>query len=80
MLDLPYNNLLDNAYKEAIDYVKGLSNSERPRYIMISDFDVFELYTGEVFDREKGLIKRFSLPDLPTTSNELFTRNTAHTR
>ena len=61
----PDKNLLDKAYKEAIDYVKDLPDSERPRYIMISDFNIFELYNGDVRDREEGLIKRFSLPDLP---------------
>ncbi len=56
---------LDAAYDQAMKCAENLCNSKRPRYIMISDFNVFELYDGEVCDREKGLIKRFSLPDLP---------------
>lgn len=56
---------LDDAYDQAMEYVKNLCNSKRTRYIMISDFKLFELYDGEVLDREKGLIKFFSLPDLP---------------
>ncbi len=59
------NKNLDDAYKQAMEYVENLCKSKRPRYIMISDFNVFELYDGEVCDRGKGLIKCFSLLDLP---------------
>ncbi len=56
---------LDAAYKQAMEYVENLCKSKCPRYIMISDFNVFELYDGEVCDREKGLIESFSLSNLP---------------
>lgn len=56
---------LDAAYKQAMEHVENLCNSKRPRYIMISDFNAFELYHAEVCDRGKGLIKSFSLLDLP---------------
>ena len=59
------NKSLDDAYEQAMEYVENLCKSKRPRYIMISDFNVFELYDGEACDRRKGLIKCFSLLDLP---------------
>ena len=61
----PGKNLLDDAYNQAMKCVENLPDSKRPRYIMISDFNIFELYDGDVRDREEGLIKCFSLPDLP---------------
>lgn len=50
---------LDKAYKQAGEYSDALEDSERPRYILVSDFQTFELY-----DRDERDVLKFSLPDL----------------
>lgn len=54
------NNLAD-AYEQAGDYFDGLPESERPRYILVSDFQNFELH--DLDTREQA---SFTLKDLPT--------------
>lgn len=50
---------LDKAYQQARDYLHGLKQHELPKYILISDFEVFKLYDLET----DGLIE-FQLPEL----------------
>ena len=51
------------ARKQALDYFPGLKEQELPRYILLSDFQNFELYDLDI-DPEKPLIFRLSeLPD-----------------
>ncbi|MGZ7188468.1 MAG: type IIL restriction-modification enzyme MmeI, partial [Halobacteriota archaeon] len=38
---------LDAAYAQAIEYASGLSDDELPRYIVVSDFQRFQLYDHE---------------------------------
>lgn len=38
---------LDKAYQQARDYLQGLKQYELPRYILVSDFDIFRLYNLE---------------------------------
>ena len=51
---------LQRAYGQAGEYVDALSESQRPRYILVSDFQSFELY-----DLDTREHKRFTLADLP---------------
>lgn len=51
---------LVKAKAQALDYCAGLSDYELPRYVLISDFQTFELY-----DLEEGTEARFSLAELP---------------
>jgi hypothetical protein len=48
------------AKTQALDYFPGLKDAELPRYILLSDFHLFELY-----DLETGDIQKFALADLP---------------
>lgn len=51
---------LAKAKKQAFDYFPGLKESELPRYILLSDFQTFELY-----DLEEDTEVTFRLGDLP---------------
>ncbi|WP_460254649.1 class I SAM-dependent DNA methyltransferase, partial [Acidiphilium sp. MT5] len=48
------------AKKQALDYFPGLTDDELPRYLLLSDFQNFELY-----DLDEGTEIRFRLADLP---------------
>jgi hypothetical protein len=52
---------LDRAKQQALDYFPGLKEHELPRYILVSDFQNFELYD---LDEESEPVK-FKLIDLP---------------
>ncbi|KAF5046060.1 hypothetical protein DSECCO2_474790 [anaerobic digester metagenome] len=51
---------LDRAFQQATDYFPGLSDSELPKYIMVSDFARFRLY-----NLDDGTQNEFWLVDLP---------------
>lgn len=51
---------LARAKAQALDYFPGLKDSELPRYILLSDFQHFELH-----DLEEGTTERFTLAQLP---------------
>jgi hypothetical protein len=46
--------------RQALDYFPGLKEHELPRYLLISDFQIFELY-----DLEEDTRSRFALRQLP---------------
>lgn len=50
---------LDKAYQQARDYLHGLKQYELPKYVLISDFEIFRLY-----DLEDDNIVEFKLNDL----------------
>lgn len=50
---------LDKAYTQALDYFPGLKEAELPKYILISDFEIFKLY-----DLEEDKNYEFTLSDL----------------
>jgi len=50
---------LDRAHKQATDYFSGLSESDLPKYILVSDFARFRLY-----DLEEDKLFEFKLVDL----------------
>ncbi|MEQ1732456.1 MAG: DNA methyltransferase [Bacteroidia bacterium] len=50
---------LEKAYKQAVDYTRGLKDFELPKYILVSDFNEFVLY-----DMEERTNICFSLKDL----------------
>ena len=50
----------NQAKSQALDYFPGLKDAEYPRYILISDFQNFELY-----DLEEGTEQHFNLAQLP---------------
>jgi restriction-modification enzyme MmeI-like protein len=50
---------LSPAKAQALDYFPGLKEVDLPRYILVSDFQTFELY-----DLDEGSEVRFALPDL----------------
>ncbi len=52
---------LDDAYEQAGEYFDGLSERDPPRYILLSDFQSFDLRDMEDADRNI----RFELADLP---------------
>jgi len=58
---------LVRAKEQALDYFPGLKESELPRYILVSDFQHFELY-----DLDEGTEVRFLLRELPQKA-EAFT-------
>ena len=51
---------LTPAKTQALDYFPGLKDSELPRYILLSDFQTFEIH-----DLETGESAAFALADLP---------------
>ncbi|MDR3558348.1 MAG: class I SAM-dependent DNA methyltransferase, partial [Candidatus Pacebacteria bacterium] len=51
---------LKKAKTQALDYFPGLKDAELPRFILLSDFQNFELY-----DLEEGAEERFKLAELP---------------
>ena len=51
---------LAKAYDQAGEYFDALRNQDRPRYILVSDFQTFELY-----DRDEREQVSFALEDLP---------------
>src|ERR1700690_2043857 len=51
---------LARAKEQALDYFPGLKERELPRYILVSDFQTFELH-----DLEEGVATRFALHQLP---------------
>ena len=48
------------AYAQAGEYVDALAERERPRYLLVSDFQTFQLY-----DLDEGDTVAFTLADLP---------------
>ncbi len=50
---------LEKAYSQAIDYFPGLKEHELPRYILVCDFERFQL-----FDMDAGSSVEFSLSEL----------------
>ena len=52
---------LNPAHKQAGDYFDALPEKDRPRYILVSDFQNFEL-----LDRDERKLLRFTLPELST--------------
>ena len=52
---------LKAAYTQALDYFPNLKEEELPHYVLVSDFQRFELY-----DLESGAEHTFTLPELHT--------------
>lgn len=50
---------LDKAYTQAMDYFPGLKEAELPKYILISDFEIFRLY-----DLEEATTHEFHINEL----------------
>ncbi len=50
---------LDKAYTQALDYFPGLKEAELPKYILISDFEIFRLY-----DLEEATTHEFHISEL----------------
>ena len=57
---------LDHAYSQAGEYFDALADHERPRYILVSDFQTFELHDLD----ERDDIPPFTLADLPAHVEE----------
>jgi len=51
---------LGKAKQQALDYFPGLKDEELPRYLLLCDFQNFELH-----DLEKGAVTAFALAELP---------------
>src|SRR5665213_4155256 len=51
---------LSRAKRQALDYFPGLKDDELPRYLLLSDFQTFELH-----DLDEDTIVRFALHQLP---------------
>ncbi len=54
---------LDAAFEQAAGYFDALSEEEKPRYIIVSDFERFRIYDLEALEKEREF--EFSLKDLP---------------
>ena len=52
---------LEKAYGQAGEYIDGLRERDRPRFVLVSDFQTFELH-----DLDERTVVQFALPDLPT--------------
>ena len=50
---------LDKAYTQALDYFDGLKEAELPKYVLVSDFEIFRLY-----DLEEDTTHEFKLSEL----------------
>jgi hypothetical protein len=50
---------LDKAYTQTLDYFPGLKEAELPKYILISDFEIFRLY-----DLEENTTHEFHISEL----------------
>ena len=72
---------LDAAFTQATDYFEGLKEEEKPRYIIVSDYQRIRLYDLE---GENGIVQEeFSLKNFQNGSgNSLSSRDmsNAHTR
>lgn len=55
---------LDKAYTQAMDYFPGLKEAELPKYILISDFNIFRLY-----DLEENTTHEFHISELYNNVN-----------
>lgn len=55
---------LDKAFKQAAEYIDALPEDEKPRYLILCDFDTFRLYDFEAESEKKGEVE-FNLKDLP---------------
>ncbi|MDD5479699.1 DNA methyltransferase [Rhodoferax sp.] len=55
---------LDRAYQQAIDYFPGLKPEELPRYVLVCDFERFELHDLEP-DDGVAPVHKFKLSELP---------------
>jgi hypothetical protein len=53
---------LTRAKQQAFDYFPGLKDAELPRYILVSDFQTFELYDLDEGDGGPSRFKLFELP------------------
>ncbi len=51
---------LSRAKQQALDYFPGLKEHELPKYVLVSDFQTFELH-----DLEDGKVRRFTLRQFP---------------
>ena len=51
---------LTRAKEQAFDYFPGIKEADLPRYVLVSDFQTFELY-----DLDEGTETKFALYDLP---------------
>ena len=51
---------LDRAYGQAGEYFDALRERERPRFVLVSDFQTFQLH-----DLDERTVVEFALPDLP---------------
>ena len=51
---------LERAYGQAGEYFDALRESDRPRFVLVSDFQTFELH-----DLDERTVVEFALPDLP---------------
>lgn len=56
---------LSRAKQQALDYFPGLKEHELPRFVLVSDFETFELY-----DLEEDTTSRFTLRQLPNHIEE----------
>lgn len=54
---------LDGAFKQAMDYFDALPKSERPQYILVSDFGRIRVY--DLLAPEESRLVEFALTDLP---------------
>ena len=58
---------LIRAKQQALDYFPGLKERELPRYVLVSDFQTFELY-----DLDEGGEIKFALSQLPEKIEDFF--------
>ena len=53
---------LDDAYDQAVEYAEGLKKRDKPKYIVVSDFDIFRIYDCSTVITEFEEIKLADFP------------------
>ncbi|MBT1669181.1 class I SAM-dependent DNA methyltransferase [Curtobacterium flaccumfaciens pv. flaccumfaciens] len=60
---------LEDAERQALDYIDDLTDAEAPRYIVTSDFHRFRVL--DLHDRTEGAVQEFTLLELPVEAEKL---------
>lgn len=60
---------LEDAERQALDYIDDLTDAEAPRWVITSDFHRFRVL--DLHDRTEGAVEEFTLLDLPAKADKL---------
>ena len=60
---------LEEAERQALDYIDDLTDAEAPRWVITSDFRQFRIL--DLHDRTEGAVREFALTELPVNAEAL---------